>query len=64
MGQNREEHDEILEQVLKCLQDHDIRLTLSKCKFAQESVEYLGHRIDVSGLHPTKGKIQTVVDAA
>ena len=63
MGQNREEHDEILEQVLKHLQDHGIRLTLSKCKFAQESVEYLGHRIDVSGLHLTKGKIQAVVDA-
>ena len=48
---------------LKRLQDHDIRLTLSKCKFAQESVEYLGNRIDVSGLHPTKEKIQAVVNA-
>ena len=34
MGQNREEHDEILEQVLYRLQYRGIRLTLSKCKFA------------------------------
>ena len=63
MGQNREEHDEVLEQVLQRLQDHGIRLTLSKCKFSQESVEYLGHRIDATGLHPTKEKVQAVVNA-
>ena len=62
MGQNREEHDEVLEQVLQRLQDHGIRLTLSKCKLSQESVEYLGHRIDATGLHPTKEKVQAVVN--
>ena len=63
MGQTKEEHDEVLEQVLQRLQDHGIRLTQSKCKFAQDSVEYLGHRIDAAGLHPTKEKIQAVVNA-
>ena len=28
-----------------------------------ESVEYLGHRIDKNGLHPTKEKVQAVCDA-
>ena len=63
MGRNKEEHDEVLEQVLQRLQDHGIRLTHSKCKFSQESMEYLGHRIDAAGLHPTKEKIKAVVNA-
>ena len=51
MGQIKEEHDEVLGQVLQC---HGIRLTQSKCKFAQESVVYVGHRIEAVGLHLAK----------
>ena len=29
----------------------------------QKSVEYLGHKVDVDGLHPTTAKIKAVVDA-
>ena len=29
----------------------------------QKSVEYLGHKLDASGLHPTTAKIKAVVDA-
>ena len=63
MGKNAEEHMEALEGVLKCLQDHGMKLRLDKCKFFQTSVEYLGHRIDKNGLHPTTEKVNTVVKA-
>ena len=33
MGKNAEEHMEALEGVLKCLQDHGMKLRLDKCKF-------------------------------
>ena len=51
MAKNAEEHMEALEGVLKCLQDHGIKLRQAKCKFFETSVEYLGHRIDKNGLH-------------
>jgi len=35
----------------------------SKCKFIQESVEYLGHRIDAEGIHPTDEKIKAITEA-
>ena len=38
------------------------KVTLDKCKFMQKSVEYLGHKLDASGLHPTTAKIKAVVD--
>ena len=63
MGKNAEEHMEALEGVLKCLQDHGMKLRLAKCKFFQTSVEYLGHRIDKNGVHPTTEKVNAVVKA-
>ena len=63
MGKNAEEHMEVLEEVLKCLQDHGMKLTLAKSKFFQTSVEYLGHRIDKNGLHPMTEMVNAVVKA-
>ena len=57
MGQNAEEHIKILEEVLQHLESQGIKLKPSKCKFIQKSIEYLGHTIDASGLHPTTEKV-------
>ena len=34
-----------------------------KCSFYQESVEYLGHHVDASGVHTSPKKVQTIQDA-
>ena len=34
-----------------------------KCLFSQSSVEYLGHRIDEYGIHPTVEKVQAIKQA-
>ena len=49
--------------MLKRLQSHGIRLKQFKCYFLQPSVEYLGHRIDAAGLHPSADKLKAVLDA-
>ena len=49
-----------MEEVFKSLQYYGIHLQLSKCSFLQESVEYLGHRIDAEGLHTTSRKVEAV----
>ena len=63
MGKSKEEHLITLEEVLKRLQNYGLKVHLDKCQFLQQSVEYLGHTIDASGLHPTTAKIKAVVDA-
>ena len=45
-GASEEEHLENLEEVFKRLQAHGIRMKRNKCSFMQESVQYLGHRLD------------------
>ncbi len=62
-GKNETEHIETLEEVLQRLQHHGVKIRLDKCQFLQKSVEYLGHRIDASGLHPTEAKVKAIVDA-
>ena len=59
-GSNEEEHFQNVEQVLQRLQQYGIRAKRSKCTFMSESVEYLGHRVDASGLHTAASKVEAV----
>lgn len=52
-----------LKMVLKRLESHNIRINLGKCKFYKSEVEYLGHVIDSSGIHPHPNKVEAVVKA-
>ncbi|XP_041439913.1 uncharacterized protein K02A2.6-like [Xenopus laevis] len=56
-GSSVEEHLALLDKVLSKLKASGVRVKLSKCHFLQESVEYLGYRIDAQGLHPTETKL-------
>ena len=62
-GVTEAEHDNNLDEVLRRLQEHGVRLKQEKCSFYQESVEYLGHHISVKGVHTTKDKIRAILDA-
>ncbi len=56
-GSSDKEHLQHLDQALERLQSRRMRLKQSKCFFLRASVEYLGHRIDAEGLHPTEEKL-------
>ena len=60
-GTTEAEHLQHLAEVFHRLEKHGVRVKESKCSFMQDSVEYLGHRIDASGLHATKEKLQAVL---
>ena len=55
-GKNKQEHDQRLEQVLQCLK------YISSNLFSQTEVEYLGHCVDSTGIHPTE-KVKAIKDA-
>ena len=52
-----EEHMARLELVMKTLEEKGLKLNEKKCKFMQDEIKYLGHRIDANGLHPDGEKI-------
>ena len=45
-----DEHDEIVEEVLKCLKDNNLYIKLSKCIFWVLEVEFLGMWISKDGI--------------
>ena len=49
-GPTAEEHLKSCEEVLRRLQNHGLHLKEGKCVFLEESVEFLGHCIDASGV--------------
>ena len=52
-----------LHAVLQRLQDAGLTLKLEKCEFLQDSVTYLGHKLDAEGIRPTEEKTAAIQNA-
>ncbi|XP_033231637.1 uncharacterized protein K02A2.6-like [Belonocnema kinseyi] len=52
-----------LHQVLKRLEDADLRLKFKKCKFFQTQVEYIGYKINKQGIQPIREQLRSVLKA-
>lgn len=59
-----ETHLEHLKIVLQLLADHNWKVKLSKCSFAQQEISYLGHIIGPKGVSTDPKKIQDVINWA
>ena len=59
-GRSTGEHLKNLDAVLGRLDRAGLRLKLDKCAFMQKEVNYLGHRIDASGLYPNGKKVEAI----
>lgn len=55
-----EEHIQHLRQVFQLLKTHELHLKLSKCSFAKNKLEFLGHVISGQGVATDPSKIQIV----
>lgn len=49
-----------LTQVFQIIQHHKFLLKLSKCSFAQTTIEYLGHCISAEGVSTEPSKVEAV----
>ena len=46
--------------MLLCLKEAGLRLKPSKCTFAMEEIEYLGHTLTPQGVRPNSNKVEAV----
>ena len=58
-----QEHYHLLEQTLERLENAGIRLKQEKCEFYGRELQYLGHRINATGIHPMEEKVKAIKDA-
>lgn len=49
--------------VLQRLQKYNITLKEDKCRFFQDSVVYLGHKVSAEGIYPTDIKVKALISA-
>lgn len=59
-GRDDDHHTNNLDSVLNRLDSYGLQLQLSKCKFMQKSVTYMGCVISASGISPTEEKIEAI----
>lgn len=61
-AKNKTEHDRTLTRVFQRCRDKNFRLNLSKCKFAQTELKFLGHIIGHNEVKADPAKIEAIVN--
>lgn len=56
-GKTTEQHLKSLEMVFTRIREYGLRLNRAKCRFLENSVEYLGYVIDRAGIHTSPKKV-------
>ena len=56
------DHEQHLRSVLSLLQNNGLIVRPDKCVFAANAVNFLGHRIDSSGIRPPPSKVKAIED--
>ena len=59
-GRTLQEYNEALENILTRFREVGVCLNVSKCKFAQEKVEFIGHVWSGDGVSPNPEKIKAL----
>jgi len=61
-AKTEKEHDEKVKEVLKRLQDNQLAVSLDKCVWKTQEVEFLGYVIGQEGIKMAKGKVEVVLE--
>ncbi|GJR29659.1 hypothetical protein Tco_1105891 [Tanacetum coccineum] len=60
--ENKKEHEEHLKAILELLKKEELYAKFSKCEFWIPKVQFLGHVIDIQGIHVDPAKIEYIKD--
>ncbi|KAJ1191874.1 hypothetical protein NDU88_001188 [Pleurodeles waltl] len=60
MGRSRDDHDQTLLKVLNTLDEKGLTAEFSKCKFACDHVNYLGHVVSAQGIKPKEELLSAI----
>lgn len=61
-GENMEQHDKRLRQLLDRIRSINLRLNRAKCKIRMTEVSYVGHVLSADGLKPDPEKVRAIQD--
>ena len=61
-GRNREEHDALLNAVLRVINDLGLKLNPRKCVFRKTELTYFGHLIGGDGIKPDPERVEALLE--
>ena len=59
---NQEEHDKIVLEVLRRLEEHDLFVKPAKCSFRVKEVEFLGMTVSAEGIKMNDDKVKAILE--
>ena len=59
-SKSKEQHLKTLEELFKRLSKAGLTISLSKCEFGQEELDYLGYTISRKGVRPIEKKTEAI----
>ena len=60
--ESKEEHDELVEEILRRIEENDLYVKLEKCRWKVREVEFLGVVIGPEEINIEKKKVKVVLD--
>ena len=63
-SKNEEDHKATLTKILQRLDNAGLTLSLDKCSFGQEEIDFLGFHVNSSGITPIQAKLEVINNAA
>ncbi|GJT68981.1 putative reverse transcriptase domain-containing protein [Tanacetum coccineum] len=63
-SKSKQEHEEHLKLILELLKKEELYAKFSKCEFWIPKVQFIGHVIDIQGIHVDPAKIESIKDWA
>ena len=61
-GKMMQEHDRMLNEVMRRIEQSGLKLNKAKCKFRKSSLRYIGHMFGKDGVSPDDSKVQAIVN--
>lgn len=61
MARTKEEHDKRLNEVMKRLEQHNVRVNLNKSEFGVNQIKYLGHLKSENGIQSDPAKVESLI---
>ena len=56
------EHNKLVEETIKAIDDEGLSLKATKCQFSVKEIEWLGYKISKEGIEPIHSKIQDIAN--
>ena len=59
-GNDKDEHDQRLQEVMTRLKKHNLTLNKDKCTFAAREIDFLGYRVSAEGVMPMHDNVEAI----